>query len=244
MRELLSRIAFVHKCVGCNKILAEEDFDRAFCFDCKEIYLVSKMEICPECALEVKECSCMPKLLKKEDAVCFRKLFFYNKNKQSQPQNRLIYYLKRNKSLRVIRDVARELEPIIKKELDDIEVENDAILVSVPRSKSAAAKHGFDQSALICKELSILCGIEFVEVLKRKRGGKPQKMLTAGERKKNIGRLLYANKKVIDKVAGKTVVLVDDVVTTGASMSACIEILREACVKNIICVALSSDINL
>lgn len=244
MRKLLSRIAFVHKCVGCNKILDKDDFNRAFCFDCREIYLVSKMEICPDCAQEVKECRCMPKLLKKEGALCFRKLFFYNKNKETQPQNRLIYFLKRNKSRRVIRDISKELEPFIKKELDDIEAENDAILVSVPRSRSSEARYGFDQSALICKELSILCNIEFVEILKRKRGGKPQKMLTAGERKKNIGRLLYADKKLACKVNGKTVVLIDDVVTTGASMSACIDILKKAGANGVICVALSSDINL
>lgn len=243
MKELLSRIAFVHKCVGCSKILQKEDFNRAFCFDCREAYLVSKMEICPECALEVKECSCMPKLLKKEGAITFRKLFFYNKHKQSQPQNRLIYYIKRNKSRRVISDIAKELEPIIKKEIEDIGAENDAILICVPRSRASAARYGFDQSVLICKELSALCNMEFVQALKRKRG-KAQKKLTAGERRKNIERLLYSNEKVIDKVTGKIVVLIDDVVTTGASMSACIEILKKADVKGVICVAMSSDINL
>ena len=126
MKDLLSRIAFVHKCVGCSKILQKEDFNRAFCFDCREVYLVSKMEICPECALEVKECSCMPKLLKKEGAITFRKLFFYNKHKQSQPQNRLIYYIKRNKSRRVISDIAKELEPIIKKEMGEIDFNKTA----------------------------------------------------------------------------------------------------------------------
>ena len=242
MRDLLLRIAFVHKCVGCNKILDKEDFHRAFCFDCREVYLASKMEICPQCSLEAKECTCMPKLLK-NDAKCFRKLFFYNKNKQSQPQNRLVYYLKRNKSKRVVREAAKELEPLIKTEIEAAYNADDVIFVCVPRSRSSASVYGFDQSAVLCKELSELCGIEFVEALKRKRGGKPQKMLTAGERRKNIGRLLFANKKVIDRVDGKTVILIDDVVTTGASMSACIEILSKAGAKRFICVALSSDIN-
>ena len=241
MRDMLLRIAFVHKCVGCNKILGKDDFHRAFCFDCREVYLAGKMEICPQCSLEAKECACMPKLLKK-DARCFRKLFFYNKNKQSQPQNRLIYYLKRNKSKRVVREAAKELEPLISEEIKNIDAENEAVLVCVPRSRSSAAVYGFDQSEVICKELSELCNIEFVQALKRKRG-KPQKILTAGERRKNIGRLLFANKKVIERIEGKTVILIDDVVTTGASMSACIDILSKAGAKQFICVALSSDIN-
>ena len=241
MRELLSRIIFVHKCVGCNKILAEEDFNRAFCYDCREVYLASKMEICSECSLEAKECSCMPKLLKK-DALRFKKLFFYNKNKRSQPQNRLIYYLKRNKAKRVIKEVAKELELLVKNAIEEFEVFEDAVLVCVPRSKKSAALYGFDQSKIICKELSALCNMEFVDALKRRRG-RQQKMLTAGERRKNIGRLLYANQKVIQKLEGKNVILIDDVVTTGASMSACIEILRSVGVRNVICIALSSDVN-
>ena len=241
MREELRRILFVHKCVGCNKILDKDDFHRAFCFDCREVYLASKMEMCPQCSLEAKECSCMPKLLKK-DARVFRKLFFYDKSKRSQPQNRLIYYLKRNKSKRVVREAARELETLIKAELEKLDDTNEAVLACVPRSRGSAAVYGFDQSELICKALSELCNMEFVQALKRKRG-KPQKMLTAGERRKNIGRLLFANEKVIDKIDGKTVILIDDVVTTGASMSACIEILSKAGAKRFICVALSSDIN-
>ena len=241
MRDMFLRIAFVHKCVGCNKILDKDDFHRAFCFDCREVYLASKMEMCPQCSLEAKECSCMPKLLKK-DARVFRKLFFYDKSKRSQPQNRLIYYLKRNKSKRVVREAARELETLIKAELEKLDDTNEAVLACVPRSRGSAAVYGFDQSELICKALSELCNMEFVQALKRKRG-KPQKMLTAGERRKNIGRLLFANEKVIDKIDGKTVILIDDVVTTGASMSACIEILSKAGAKRFICVALSSDIN-
>ena len=241
MRDMFLRIAFVHKCVGCNKILDKDDFHRAFCFDCREVYLASKMEMCPQCSLEAKECSCMPKLLKK-DARVFRKLFFYDKSKRSQPQNRLIYYLKRNKSKRVVREAARELETLIKAELEKLDDTNEAVLACVPRSRGSAAVYGFDQSELICKALSELCNMEFVQALKRKRG-KPQKMLTAGERRKNIGRLLFANEKVIDKIVGKTVILIDDVVTTGASMSACIEILSKAGAKRFICVALSSDIN-
>ena len=45
-----------------------------------------------------------------------------------------------------------------------------------------------------------------------------------------------------EKIKGKTVILIDDVVTTGASMSACTHILRECGAKNIICIAVASNI--
>lgn len=242
MNENLRRILLVHKCVGCNKILTDKDFDRAFCADCREIYLSAKMEICPECSLDAQGCRCMPKLLKKDKAVAFRKLFFYYKDKRSQPQNRLIYYLKRRRNKRVLREVAGELLALLRRELARSQNGDSCVFVCVPRSRGARALQGFDQSELICKELSALCGIDFAQVIKRRRGGKAQKMLTAGERRKNIQNLLYANEKEVERVRDKTVILVDDVVTTGASMSACIHILKECGAKNVICLAISSDI--
>lgn len=242
MKEILRRIVFVHKCVGCGKILDGEDFDRMFCADCRELYLTSKMEICPECALEAQGCRCMPKLLKKDKAIAFRKLFFYDKTKRSEPQNRLIYFLKANKPRRALREVAKELSALLRRELARSQSALPIVLTFVPRSRRTRALYGFDQSERICKELSAFCGIELVSVIRRKRGGKPQKMLSAGERRKNIQSLLYADEKEREKVKDKLVVLLDDVVTTGASMSACIHILKECGAREIICLALSSDI--
>ena len=44
------------------------------------------------------------------------------------------------------------------------------------------------------------------------------------------------------KIRGRIVVLIDDVVTTGASMSACAQLLYECGAKNILCIAIASDI--
>ena len=242
MNELLYRLITVHQCIGCGKILPYKDIQRIFCVDCREIYLTSQMEICPKCAQPVKECFCMPDILKKVGILKFRKLFFYDKNKRSMPQNKLIYFLKRKNVKRIARELTNELAPIIKKELDDIGEYDNAVLVSVPRSKHTRNVYGFDQAAFLCRFLSEGCGIEFLDVIRRKRGSS-QKSLTVGERRKNMVRLLYADKKNIDKVHGKTVVLVDDVVTTGASMAACIDIILKSGAKNVICIALSSDIN-
>ena len=97
MKELLKRIFIVHKCVSCRKILDFKSFNNALCSDCREGYLGARMDICPECSLEAERCRCMTPLLKKDGALSLRKLFFYSKSKAGEPQNRLIYYLKRHK---------------------------------------------------------------------------------------------------------------------------------------------------
>lgn len=242
MKDLIKRIFLVHKCVSCRKILEYKDFDEAFCPSCREIYLAAKMSICPDCSQEAEKCRCMPPLLKKSEVVAVRKLFFYSKSKSSEPQNRLIYYLKRNKSKRVSRAVARELIPIIKAEAVRLNVQELPVVVSAPRSKSAVFEHGFDQSEMICRAISEISVFEYFKVLKRRWGGREQKALTAGERQKNIKDLIYVDNALCDKIKGKTVILIDDIVTTGATLSACVQLLKSKGAQNIVCIALASDI--
>ena len=242
MKELLKRIFLVHKCVSCRKILEYNDFDEAFCPDCKNLYLSAKMAICPECSQEAEKCRCMPPLIKKDEVVVLRKLFFYSKNKSSEPQNRLIYYIKKNKSKRVSRAIACELVPIIKAEAVRLNVQELPIVVSAPRAKSALFEHGFDQADMICRAIAENSVFEYCNILKRRWGGRKQKALTAGERRKNIKDLIYPEGAICDKIKGKTVILIDDVVTTGATMSACIQTLKCCGAKKIVCIALASDI--
>ena len=242
MIEELRRILFVHKCVGCGKILDEKNFEKAFCEKCQKKYLIAKMDICPECALPAEECGCMPILLKKDKAVSLRKLFFYRSDRAYEPQNRLVYFLKRRKNKRVLRSVAEELCLILKSELERHENIEKAVLLSVPRSKGSVSKHGFDHATLVCREISQISGIEYCEILKRRSGGKAQKKLTAGERRKNISNLIYIDESAKAQISGKCILLFDDVVTTGASMSACVSVLKKQGVAKVICFAIASDL--
>ena len=242
MKEYLKRIFLVHKCVGCRKILDYKHFDEAFCPSCRERYLGARMQICSECALEAEKCRCVPALLKKDKILSLRRLFFYSKSRSGEVQNRLIYYLKRNKSRRVSRALARDLLPMIYAELAKFEIDELPLVVAIPRSRGSLNEYGFDQADVLARAIAEQSTLEYCAVLKRRRGGRAQKRLTAGERRKNIKNALYADKSQIDRIKGKTVILIDDVVTTGASMSACVHILRECGAKNVICIALASNI--
>ena len=242
MKKLFKRIFLVHKCVGCRKILDHNDFDEAFCPSCRELYLSAKMEICPECSHEAEKCRCMPPFLEKDKAVSLRRLFFYSKIRSREPQNRLIYYFKRNKNKRISRAIAAELIPLIKVEVARLKVEELPVIVSAPRSHSAVFEYGFDQADMICSAISEISAFEYCKVLKRRHGGKIQKALTAGERRKNIKDLIYADEDERQLIKGRTVILIDDIVTTGATMSACTQILKKCGAKNIVCIAIASDI--
>ncbi|MBP3369108.1 MAG: ComF family protein [Clostridia bacterium] len=239
----IKRICVVRKCACCRTILSVNDFEEAFCSSCNLGWQAAKTESCPECYGAASECSCMPKQLSRSGALTLRKLFFYSAKKENEPQNRLVYYLKHNKSKRVSDFVARELCGLVREEMSTLGIAADDLLIlNVPRGRRAVYAYGFDQSAEICRSLSELIGCEYFPAIKRRYGGKEQKKLNAAERRKNIKSLMRIREDDVDRIKGKYILLFDDVVTTGASMSACVSLLRKAGARGILCFSTASDI--
>ena len=137
--------------------------------------------------------------------------------------------------------IAEELRDFVKTETDvlGIDAKSQAVIVNVPRGRSAKNIYGFDQSVMVCRELSRLCEIPFCEAIGRKRGGKEQKKLDKGKRLKNVEHLFEVVSR--ENIEGKYVILFDDIVTTGASMSACVSLLKKSGAKGIICICVAKD---
>lgn len=241
-KEYAKRILLVRKCVSCREILGFESFDAAFCPECRLAWQVSKTESCPECYGAATECSCMPTLLSKTGALTLRKLFFYSANKDNEAQNKLVYYLKHKKSKRAADFVAGELLGAVREELSTLGVEeNSVICVNTPRGRRAVLSYGFDQSAEICEALAKRLGAQYIPLVKRRFGGKEQKKLSAAQRQKNIKSLMYIGEEDATTVKGRYILLLDDIVTTGASMSAATSLLYKAGAKGVICLCIASD---
>ena len=240
--EYLRRITAVRKCVGCRSILSIDDFDEAFCSACNLAWQTAKTQSCPECYGAASECSCMPRLLSSSGALTLRKLFFYSPKKENEAQNKLVYYLKHHKSKRVSCFAARELCRAVKKELDTLGVAaEDILIVNMPRSRSSVQSYGFDQAKDVCLSLESLLGAKYCDAIRRRYGGKEQKKLNAAERQKNIKRLMCLRDGAAELVKGRYILLFDDVVTTGASMAACVSLLRKAGAKGILCFCIASE---
>jgi ComF family protein len=184
----------------------------------------------------------MPPLLKKDKILSLRRLYFYSKDREAEPQNRLIYFIKKNRTNRVNNFVAGELLPLINAELGRFEINEIPLIVGVPRSSGSLTEYGFDQSKDVCVSLAQRLGATYCGALGRKFGGSEQKKLGAAQRKKNIANLIYLRENMQNMLKGRYVLLFDDVVTTGASMSVCVSALRRAGVKGVVCLTLASDI--
>lgn len=95
----------------------------------------------------------------------------------------------------------------------------------VPRYKKNLRKYGYNQAEEIAKSFSRKYGLPIIDALERV-GGREQKLLSRGERIKNIKGNYRIRKdyNVNEKYA--KILLVDDIYTTGATMKICADLLR------------------
>jgi len=100
-------------------------------------------------------------------------------------------------------------------------------VVAVPLHPKKLKKRGFNQAKLIANILAERKGMEFMEgSLVKIKNTPPQTSLMAGERERNV-KGTFGIKKA-DRIAGKTVLLMDDVYTTGSTLRECSAVLKKA----------------
>ena len=104
----------------------------------------------------------------------------------------------------------------------------------VPATASAYARRGFDHMELVARELSSLIGIALFDVLQRSSAG-DQRALGRNERVSN----LKGTVSVTDDVSDMRLLLVDDVVTTGASLRESTRALLGRGAREVTCAALA-----
>lgn len=99
------------------------------------------------------------------------------------------------------------------------------LLVPVPLHPQRERERGFNQSLLLARRLGRLWKVPVrADVLRRKLATLPQTELTAAERRSNV-RNAFALRRP-ELVQGRHVVLVDDVFTTGSTVTACAVCLK------------------
>lgn len=115
---------------------------------------------------------------------------------------------------------------------------SDYIAVPVPLHKKRLAKRGFNQTELLFKQPLAQHGIKLKNYLERIKFTQPQFELDAQERAKNLQHAFAVSSS--DNVAGKNILLLDDIMTTGATLYECATVLKNAGAKNILgCVVAS-----
>ncbi len=103
-----------------------------------------------------------------------------------------------------------------------------AVLVSVPLHPLRRLERGYDQARLLGDELAQRLELEHVHALRRARWTPPQGAPGARSRAANVAGAFALAPRHAARLAGRALWLVDDVVTSGATLRACAETLRDA----------------
>ncbi len=129
---------------------------------------------------------------------------------------------------RWLRDAGRDLLP------------DTDVIVPVPLSRWRLLWRQFNQAAVLSRELSRQTGLAMDPlVLKRIRSTRSQVGMTRDQRRRNVAGAFGVSKAARDRLAGKSVLLIDDVITTGATVEACARILKRAGVARVNVLALA-----
>ncbi|MGG7176906.1 ComF family protein [Clostridium paraputrificum] len=159
--------------------------------------------LCRECNNKITRC--------KEDELCIG----YYKG----PLKELILKFKYHKDF----NAGEVLVRLIEGKLDL--VEKDYCLTFIPIGEEALRSRGFNQCKYIADEIGFRKDFKVVDTLEKVKETKIQKTLIKEERLKNL--LGAFEVKNVKKVKGRKLIIIDDVVTTGATLSEAARVLKE-----------------
>lgn len=122
----------------------------------------------------------------------------------------------------------------------ELDIKNANFIIPVPIHFVKRLKRKYNQSELLAKEISEKSGIKYEpRILKKIKNTLAQEGLSKVHRQKNIKGTFEVDKKYVHLLDKKTIVIVDDVLTTGATVNECAKMLKKCGVEKIIVITLA-----
>lgn len=116
---------------------------------------------------------------------------------------------------------------------------NADVICYVPMTKKAEKKRGFNQCKLMARNIGYHTNIPVSNCIKKIKNTKEQKTLTKEERIINLKGAFKISS--INEIKNKNIILIDDVMTTGATISECKYILKKSGAKQIIVLTIAKS---
>lgn len=113
------------------------------------------------------------------------------------------------------------------------------IIVPVPMSKRSRRKRGYNQSELIAETVGAETGIPVKCIVRKVRDTKEQKTLGRAGRKLNLKDAF----EITGNISGKRILLIDDICTTGSTLSEIAVMLRKNGAEDVLCAAAMKVVN-
>ncbi len=112
----------------------------------------------------------------------------------------------------------------------------------VPLHKRNLSERGYNQSELIAKEMAQMLSIPYTNALKKTRFNQPQhSMKGVSKRASNVKGVYKATDPIL--IQGKTILLIDDIITTGNTLGECANILIKHGAKEVYCATFATVVS-
>lgn len=211
------------RCILCN----DEIIQGMLCNNCLDYIPEAKPPLCQFCGRPIKKRSRCG-FCKKGTHIDYGRAFMLF----IPPYDKIIYHFKYRKKTNLAIFFGRAMASIINSHyfLKDADT-----IVPVPLFWWKNLRRGYNQAALLSEIISQECNIKMNDILKRIKNTKTQTKLNEEARRKNV---LNAFALKSNTIENKKIILIDDVMTTGATINECARALKEAGAKEVYsCVA-------
>jgi ComF family protein len=230
MRTLLGWLAdaiFPLACCACSRpLLAQAAQDGALCAPCRAAAPPPPPPLCPRCGVPLDDASanlhgtCGVCRLHPPAFASARGAALYDPEAAGSPLVTAIHAFK----YRAARSLAQPLATLL---VERLPPPPGALLIPVPLHPTRLRERRYNQSALLARAVARLAGQAYeLRALVRRVSTPPQAGLCAAERRANLAAAFAARDARL--VRGRLVVLIDDVITTGATADACARALLAA----------------
>jgi competence protein ComFC len=208
LNERLTALIFPNRCAFCGRVMGGGS---GVCPECEKALPRITRPICKNCGRETEYCTCRKRHF--EFNRCIAPFYYQGVAKKG------ILRLKFGRKQSVAAVFADFAADMAHREYAGIAFD---FVTAVPLSRKELRKRGFNQSAEFAKALAGNLGIPYLEVLSKPVDTKAQRSCQGNERWGNVFGVFKAG----EAAGGKTVLLVDDIVTTGATLNECAKMLR------------------
>ena len=165
-------------------------------------------------------------------------LFFYG----DEVARRAVQMLKYHNRRGLAETFGKALADFLIEELSDrklFEGSLNFLIIPIPMSRRSRWRRGYNQAGLIARALGkqLEFPVEEKALIKIKQTARQVTLKIRRERLKNLeGAFAVKNP---EKISGRHIILVDDVITTGATMGEAAKVLKQSGARSVLCVALA-----
>ena len=217
-------------CCGCAQAFAPGQATDGWCSPCLRAITCTQPR-CQRCGLQSRHTPCLNCLATPPPFESTLVLGAYQ-----PPLDRIIYAFKFGRQPALGRALAAALAPSVAHALTGWPPTRPRpIVVEVPLAHERLAERGYNQSLIIARSVAARCGLRLsAGALRRTRAGQPQSSLPRGARQPNIAQAFVAAQPL-----SQPVLLIDDVMTTGATLVAASRALLEAGAPSVTCAVIA-----